>query len=929
MNNNSKMVQMLFYLRFRSQLRRTKPQVVSQLEEAVAKGISAAGGRVLDNRGHLKASFNSGRVGFWLDVLIFLETIEKVFKKTKHELFGYALVLSLEEANVPEPIVPGQNTERICRSLSSGAASNHTGIWCSTAVREILDFYCFFEKPVHGYGELKEFKSFKKPGQDSFFPNREKIMSKLSAGKDKNTLVMGPPFIGKRDAVYHYCAAMMEEPPLIIRFKAGVPGPGCFADSLTPKLRSKFKDIDAPAELLFSERLREPISPFIFDEIRSFLYLLFHNYWALVRRKYTKALIILEDPLAADKITAGIFREVFSSLENKENFFILGINTGKSESKIGKWNTIFPRVLELPAGSFPVRQIPSLSAELWEAAYTFFLLGRYFPSVLFSQVLEEEGINPQVTEKALELLSQLGTIDTTMDPRPRIRDFTNVAEKLPGDRKEKVKALVRSRLLDWELKRRINPCFHLLKILFELGGKPEASLILRCLKGDILCGAFSEIDKALADKQFGQLIGTENVQFLGWIYRTQKALCFQKPSEIREVFLEPAPQYTASVFSGYKAGIQANLSPYRLGIGDIDAAGDSVRELMYLNQNLKDGSLPSYRFFSLLNLRKCRMNDALDYSSFAIDQAQKSGEKDELIKASYFGAVTNFLHGNLSKAELLIISAENNALELCRIHWAARSRFFRGRLRFELGHYRESLELFESLKEIVPPESGRETLAAWIFRAKFYLALSSSGASGKGSMSHDFLNMSHHDVLNQDLSNHDSLLFRIDAAFLLGNAEEAIKLCESDISGSDNAEDSFFFTEQPDWTSGFSQCEAIFVPVRTFRNRLISVYQALAQSRLPSRERADEFCKKAENMIRNYLLSEWDINDIFYLYALYLIQEEADIPGKGGASALSMAFNRLRTRASRIDSKNMREEYISLNYWNKTLYLAAHEHKLV
>jgi tetratricopeptide (TPR) repeat protein len=925
---------MLFYLRFRSHLRRTKPQIISQLEEAVAIGIRTAGVRILDNRGHLKASFNSGRVGFWLDMLIFLETIEKVLKKTKHELFGYALVLRLEEANTPEPLAPDQNTDRLCRSLSSGAASNHTGIWCSAAVRGILDFYCFFENSIRSYGELREFKSFKKPGQDSFFPNREKIMSKLATGREKNTLIMGPAFIGKRDAVYHYCAAMMEEPPLIIRFKAGVPGPGCFTDSLTPRLRSKFKELDAPAEFLFKERLREPISPFIFDEVRSFLYLLLHNYWALIRRKYTKALIILEDPLAAHKITAGIFREVFSSLENKDDFLVLGIHTGKAESKIGKWNTIFPRILELPAGNYPVRQIPSLSTELLEAAYAFFHLGQYFPSVLFSGVLEEEGINPQVTDKALELLSQLGIIDTATDPRPRIRDFTNAAEKLPEGRKEKVKVLVRSRLLDWELKGRINPCFHLLKILFQLGGKPEASLILRCLKGDILCGAFSEIDKALADKQFERLIGTENIEFLKWIYETQKALCFRKPHEIQEVFLEPAPKYTASIFAGYKAGIQANLSSYRLGTGDIDAAGDSVRELMYLNQNLKDGSLPSYRFFSLLNMRKCRMNDALDYSSFAIDLAQKSEEKDELIKASYFGAITNFLYGNLSKAELLIINAENNALELCRIHWAARSRFFRGRLRFELGHYRDALELFESLREIVPPEAGKETLDAWIFKAKFYLALSSPVAASKSSMLHDFFNAGHNDISNhdsshRDASNHDSLLFRIDAAFLMGNFEEVVKLCEIDLSGTENTEDSFFFTEQPDWTSGFSQCEAIFVSARSFRNRLISVYQVLAQSHLSSRQRADEFCKKAENMIRGYMLSEWDINDIFYLYALYLIQEEVDMAGKGSTSALSMAFNRLRTRASRIDSKSMREEYISLNYWNKTLYLAAREHKLV
>jgi hypothetical protein len=81
-------------------------------------------------------------------------------------------------------------------------------------------------------------------------------------------------------------------------------------------------------------------------------------------------------------------------------------------------------------------------------------------------------------------------------------------------------------------------------------------------------------------------------------------------------------------------------------------------------------------------------------------------------------------------------------------------------------------------------------------------------------------------------------------------------------------------------------------------------------------------------MIREYLLSDWDTNSVFYLYALYLIQKDAG-SSRSSISTLNMAYRRFRSRANCIESKKLREDYISLNYWNNALYLAAREHKLI
>jgi tetratricopeptide (TPR) repeat protein len=301
---------------------------------------------------------------------------------------------------------------------------------------------------------------------------------------------------------------------------------------------------------------------------------------------------------------------------------------------------------------------------------------------------------------------------------------------------------------------------------------------------------------------------------------------------------------------------------------------------------------------------------------------EKSGDKDELVKALYFSSVVHFMYGNLSKAEELIVRSENTAFDLYRIPWAARSRFFRGRLRFEMGRYRDALELFDSLKGIIPPGPGKDTLAAWIFRTNVYLALSPVGESRKTIKAPDFTNA----LSGQNNAWHtDAGLILVETAFLLGKFDDAVKLCENYLPDPGIEEDNFFFTEQPDWKSGFSQCEAIFIPARTYRNRMISIYQMLAQCHLSP---ADKLSIKAENLIREYQLSEWDTNNIFYLYALHLIQMEAGA-SRSGISTLNMAYRRLRTRAECIESRSAREDYVSLNFWNNALYLAARENKLV
>ena len=974
------MVQILFYLRFRSQLRRTRPELVSGLEETINKAVAAAGGHLDDSRRLLSASFDGNRIGFWLDMLLLVEGIQNALKNIKHELQGHALVLGCD--------IQEQDAEKLCRSLSQSALAANTGIWCSSAIRKVLQSYCNFEDPPPGpelqrgtgflrrlelqkdpgplkdYGEFRDFRSLAPEGyweNNSPFSCRDKIIHaldlRLSSGKaEGNILLLGPPFIGKRDAVYHYCASLTEAvPPLILRLNSGVSGLACFADALTPQLRTileasglkkELNDLDVLAELLFKERLRDLAAPFIIEEGRRFLTLLLDAYSALVRQKSSKALIILEDLPMTNGKTGNIFREVFSSLKNREEFLIIGISSvnggpealasdntdsagidsgmdendapGSENTDAGlkEWSSVFSRIIRFSLKDFTAQEYPDMPPDLWELAYAFSLLRQYFPAFLFPLLFEEEGLNTHVLDKALELLSLVGIIDSTMDPEPRIPDFLARAEEILGDRKEKVKTMVRKRLLAWEASGRISPCFNMLRILHELGEKPGDALILRSLRGDIFNETCEGIEEALAKKQLKIITGTENTHVYNWIYRTLKALVHKKPEEIRKAFLEVIPVLPANAFPGYRAQVQANLSAYRIGIRDLSAASETVKELMHLNQGLMDGSVPSYRFFSLLNLCKQRPDDGLEYISFAIDQAEKSGNQEELIKSSYFAAAAHLLHGNLSRADQLIQKAEKTAHNLGWSEWAKRSQFLQGRIYFESGYYQKALDLFRSLEEKLVPENGGDMLAAWIYRATVFLQAVSRRKET---------------IPGLDVSNADYRLFAVEAAFLLGNYEEAEKLGQEFLSAPAEAEgEDFFFTEQPDWRSGFAQCEYMLLPKRVLHTRLVTVYHTLAQSYLSrSRPGGEDLQNRMQRLMRNELLNEGDINGVFYHYALYLILKETGAPHRDASTAVSMAFKRLQRRSACIDNEQRRRDFISLNYWNGALNLAAREYKLI
>jgi tetratricopeptide (TPR) repeat protein len=923
------MMQMLFFLRFKTQLRRTRPELVAPLETLVAGAVENAGGKLAEERRLLAASFDESSLGFWLDMLILIETVMKALGDAAADLYGFALVLG---RNIAET-----SGEPVCRILSSGILGG--GVWLDGAAKKGLAPYINMEKSefsresgpgdgraralAGGFVRVKALKNISGV-RVHHFPFQETILRALKQGPRRNTVLFGPEFSGKRYGLYQFCkesgsspaADGGDVPPLSVRFSSRGLAP--LVDAWSPRIRD-FAAGPVPAEVLdeinelgeavFRERLRDELSPYAVKQARRFFALALETYTRAAKKRGAAPVVVLENIHRAGETAVRVFLDIYADTPGRRDLLILGTCSGTPagiEDQLKIWEGIFPRAIKLNAEGIAVPGVHEMSPDLWEIVYALSLLGRYFPGSLFWRLFEEEGKNPAMLSRALSILSFLGVVDIPEDPWPRINNVIPRAEKILGDRKEKVRALVRNRLLAWVGQNKLNPCFRLLEALAELGGGGDDELILKSIAADLINGTYQGIEQAVSRGRLEKVTGIERGEILEFIIKTLKVLNHGDEGMIRAAFQEIPPDQGFSPV--LRAQVLANLSGYYLGTRDVVSAGETVKEGILLSQG-KNGSglAQAYRLFSLVNLFKQRIGETIDYLGFAVDNAEKTGNAHECAVSAYYAASAHFLFGNIARALRFSRQAESRAAASGNPEWADRARFFQGRLCFELGRYREALEMFENLQKnrFGPPEKKR-LLAAWIYRTKAYFQnpLITKPADGGP----------------------DADLFEIEASYLAGNYGKTAEL--SGALAGVHHEEHFVFTEQPDWRSGFDQAELLIFPWGDLWERMISVYHSLALCRL-SPSGGEEALHAMQRVLRDERLSEIDPWDAFYFFAWYRVLEETGAAQVDMNTAVSMAFKRLQRRASRIDDVEIRRDFLALPRWNGALSLAAKEYKLI
>jgi tetratricopeptide (TPR) repeat protein len=910
---------MFFSLRFQSQLKRTRPKLLRQLEKSIVETIENFGGKVKTEHKLIGAFFDDARIGFVMDMLCVLENMGKTLGKASSELYGHICVLGrdMDEEDVPV----------LARGLPSDLWG--TGIWCDPGLRSLLEPFVDFDdplslpdyqKPFSGYAQVKKIRE-NLAGSDeeeySWDDNSEKINQYLKQGALRNTAVIGAEFIGKREGLYRYCVDNMGNfPPLIVQFghsNAVI----CIADALTPDIKQVLASDDSEkltemTEWFFRERLRKEVSEFLVKRGERFFYALTEAYKAAADRAKVHPVVVLENLQVSDSHARRIVSSV--CLPSRDNLYFYGTCTDMKALK--PWEEIFPRIIKFSPEKKNRPSLPDISPDLWEMAYACALFSRFFPGYLISRLFAEEGKNPVMIEKTLVLLSALHLIGGPSNPSPRFPNLVSKAENILGERAEQIRKIVRNRLMAWVDSGRIKPCFRLLEILSALGAEVSEALMIEAVYGDVINGTCGGIENAIEDGSLASVAGESRAAALTGIFKTQKALSHGSREEIVKTFAEPFSVDT--LHSDFQARILASQASYNLSVCDVDAAAALVKEAMLIAQGENSGRdlAHVYRLFSLVNFTNRQLSDAIDYFAFAAEDAGKTGNTAELTLVNYYSAAAHFIFGNISKAERLARQAEEAALAASWPDWADRCRFLRGRLHFEVGRYQEALDIFKSLETDYygsAPEGFIQTVTAWIYRSGVYL-----------------YNTTYHsgEKISEAGECYDGRLFQLEAAYLSGDYRKTLELA---LGRNDTlTKDRFLYIEQPDWRSGFAQCELLLFPLKDLWDRMFLTYRALALCHLASGEHGEkeEAIREMRRIMRDEL-PDTDPNDAFYFYSYYRVLKRSGAPEVDMNTAISLAFKRLQRRASRIDDNQTKRSFLSLHYWNGALEAAAKEHKLI
>jgi tetratricopeptide (TPR) repeat protein len=879
------------------------------VESLLMKAFEAVGANLTNKEKILVANFDENRLGIWLSLMYLLEKGLELVKKAKLRSGHYAFVVGKN--------ISTSNEERLCRSLAS--SHSITGIWLLHTLKKNLISYCQFEDKEFSqqivfnetYTQIKYIEKvssvIKRPA--SMYPLSDRIFQAIKQEPDK-IILAGQPCTGKREALFRFCSALSQVPPLVLRLRKRA-NIGAFADILNPAVRSfinsadktKLEEMDSLQASIFHERLRSEYSTNMTRIIKKFLSVVLVAYVTEARLRNAFPIFIIENIQNADGITFRIFIDVWTTLPVKGYFRIYGTYTGNVQNGLKLWEEVFHRVIDIPVKSIMETSFEeNIPNELWEIAYLFEVLLMFFPGYMLPRFLGET-----ISDRVFDMLTRLGIIDFVDDPGPRLPNFTTKAERIIGEKKNKIFDFVADRLFQAVASKQISICFDFVEYLHWLDKDIPDIIVWNAIRADILNGTCKKIETAVSKGLLEQIVGRNRADILRYLFYTFNVLTGNDVEAVKRAFAEDAPEPISDV---YNIQLLLNKACFALGKRCEREAFEILKKILNIGKK-QDENCPArtYRLISIANIQNRKLAEAADYANIAASFVETSGETDELGVLLFYAANIQYLLGNISKAERLAISAERSAASAGCYQWAQRSHFLLGKIRFEFGDYEKAVKIFDSLEKTIEMDEAKNIINAWLFRAKFFTC----GVSGQR--------------ISYTNPSFDALLFDAEASYITGGYKETLILTEKLLERLPG--DGYLWTEKPDWTSGFSQCEFLLVPERDFWKQMALIYHSLSLCTLADSKKMQKQAISDLDWLSPNMLPDIFPNDSFYFYALYSVLRKSGEDPLYVNTVVGIAFKRLQQRGIKIDAPEARRIFFDRPYWNNALTMAAREYKLI
>ena len=379
----------------------------------------------------------------------------------------------------------------------------------------------------------------------------------------------------------------------------------------------------------------------------------------------------------------------------------------------------------------------------------------------------------------------------------------------------------------------------------------------------------------------------------------------------------PDKQYSPE--SIQEAILMLETSKYYHAAEEYRHALDYVKKVLIYLQAGDYPAIEGAAFIELgfLMLCKGKLLESSEYLNLAIERLTGSGDEYNLMKATFFSAVQQYIWGSLDISEDYIEKAGEIAAGNGYQEWFLYITFFRCRLYFELGRYYDTEKLLAECllnNEILRDGKRRRLFLAWTARACLY-----QGKIYRG------LNM----LLSLE-EDPEVLFFLAEAYYFNGNLEKALASIEKADGDDEYFKLGFMPLEYISWRNGFISIEGRILRSEKGTGVLLHNIRAMHAFILGLTGNRDFGTEILFSLTRDEKISENDPYNrhYFYIYT-QLLERRPDADMIDKLTLMSKALKYLQQTSSRINDPGIRREFMSKNYWNSKLVSEAQKEKLI